>query len=232
MNLVIRDAVDLRAAGRPVIGTVYGALLNFRDALDALGDAMEKPPYKAPPRAPVLYMKPRNTFAVHDAAIAVPRGESALAMGGTLGVVIGRVACRVRESDALSHVAGYTIANDVSIAHDSLYRPSIRQKCGDGFLPIGPRIVARDRIADPNDVTIDVAVDGISRQRASTRGLVRPIGKLLADVTEFMTLMPGDVLLVGVAANPPLAHAGQCVSVTIEGIGTLANSLVAVETPS
>ena len=148
-------------------------------------------------------------------------------MGGTLGVVIGRVACRVREAEALSHVAGYTVANDVGVPHENLFRPSIRQTCRDGFCPIGPRVVARHRVRDPDDLTIDVAIDGVSRQMACTRNLVRRVPKLIADVTEFMTLAPGDVLLVGVAANAPLARPGQRVAVSIDGVGVLANTLVA-----
>jgi 5-oxopent-3-ene-1,2,5-tricarboxylate decarboxylase/2-hydroxyhepta-2,4-diene-1,7-dioate isomerase len=225
MDLVIRDALDIAAFARPAIGNVYGALLNFRDALESLGGAVNAPPYKAPPRAPVLFVKPRNTWAAAGAAIAVPRGVAALAMGGTLGVVIGRVACRVQEVDARDHIAGYTIANHVSVPHESYFRPSIRENCRDRFCPIGPRIVARDRL-DPDVVTIDVAIDGVSRQRACTRDLVRPVAKLIVEVSEFMTLHPGDVLLVGIAARPPLARAGQAVSVTIDGIGVLDNVLV------
>jgi len=230
MDLVIRDAIDLRPEQRtawPAPGNVYGALLNFKNALAALGEAATQPPYKAPPRAPVLYIKPRNALAAHGARIVVPRGVAALRMGGTLGVVIGRLACRVREEDALAHVAGYTLANDVSVPHDSYFRPAVRQTCRDGFCPVGPRIVAREAVGDPDDLTIDVAVDGVSHQRASTRDLVRPVGRLIADVTEFMTLVPGDVLLVGVAANAPLACAGQRVTVSIEGVGSLENALVA-----
>jgi len=211
----------------PVAGTIYGALLNFKDALAALGGAVTQPPYKAPPRAPVLYLKPRNTHSAHGAAIVVPRGIEALAMGGTLGVVIGRMACRVPERDALSFVAGYTVANDVSVPHDNYYRPSIRYKCLDGSCPLGPWVIARRHVANPDDLTLRVSVDGVERQRANTRDLVRPVAKLLADVTEFMTLRPGDVLLVGVAANAPLARAGQRVSVSVDGVGTLDNVLVA-----
>jgi 5-oxopent-3-ene-1,2,5-tricarboxylate decarboxylase/2-hydroxyhepta-2,4-diene-1,7-dioate isomerase len=207
------------------LNTVYGTLLNFSGALAALGEATTKPPYKAPPVAPVLYIKPRNTIAEDGAPVVVPRGVEQLVMGGTLGVVIGRVACRVREADALACVAGYTVVNDVSVPHASYFRPSIREKCRDGFCPIGPRIVARDRI-EAGDVAIEVAIDGQTRQRASTRDLVRPVSRLIADVTEFMTLVPGDVLCVGVDAGAPLARAGQSVSVTIAGIGTLSNPLV------
>ena len=210
----------------PVRGAVYGTLLNFRDALAALGDAATKPPYRAPPQAPVLYIKPRNTRSAHNRPIVVPPGVTALEMGASLGVVIGRTACRVRESDAMAFVAGFTIANDVSIPHD-YYRPSIRSKCRDGFCPLGPWVIARRHVSTPDALDIRVDIDGVLRQRANTRDLVRPIGRLLADVTEFMTLAPGDVLMVGVPGGAPLAQAGQRVTITIDGVGTLANPLVA-----
>jgi len=231
MDLGIREAIALGGGSPQWPGAVYGVLLNFADALAALGSAVHEPPYKAPPRAPVLYMKPRNTLAADGAHIVVPRGIDALRMGGTLGLVFGRVACRVREADALAHVAGYTVVNDVCVPHESYFRPPVRQNCRDGFCPIGPRIVASRLVPDPGNVSIDVAVDGISRQRASTRDLVRPLPKLIADVTEFMTLVPGDVLLVGVAAGAPLARAGQRVTVSVEGVGALTNTLVAGEAP-
>jgi len=211
----------------PVCGAVYGTLLNFRDALAALGDAVREPPYKAPPTAPVLYVKPRNTHSAHERPIVVPRGVPELEMGASLGLVIGRVACRVPERDALSFVAGYTIANDVSVPHDNYYRPSIRMKCRDGFCPLGPWVIARRHVADPNALALRVTIDGVERQRAQTRDLVRPVHRLLADVTDFMTLLPGDVLLVGVPAAAPRARAGQRVAIAIDGVGTLANTLVA-----
>lgn len=207
-------------------GTVYGSLLNFRSALDALGDQVHRPPYKTPPRAPVLYIKPRNTLAADGDAIAVPEGVAELEMGASLGLVIGRTACCVRETDALSFVAGYVIVNDVSVPHDSYYRPSLRFKCRDGFCPIGTP-VAREAVGDPNALTWVVEVDGVEVQRASTTGLVRPVERLLTEVSEFMTLHPGDVLMVGVPAGAPRAGAGQRVSISIPGLGRLQNTLIA-----
>jgi len=207
-------------------GTVYGSLLNFRSALDALGDQIHRPPYKTPPRAPVLYIKPRNTLAADGDAIAVPEGVTGLEMGASLGIVIGRTACCVRETDALSFVVGYVIVNDVSVPHDSYYRPSLRFKCRDGFCPIGTP-VAREAVGDPNALTVVVEVDGVEVQRASTTGLVRPVERLLAEVSEFMTLHPGDVLMVGVPAGAPRAGAGQRVSISIPGLGRLQNTLIA-----
>ena len=92
-------------------GTVYGTLLNHADALAALGAAVHAPPYKAPPQAPVLYIKPRNTWVGEGDAIVVPAGVEALEIGATLGLVIGRAASRVGEGEALQFVAGAVIVN-------------------------------------------------------------------------------------------------------------------------
>lgn len=211
----------------PTRGTVYGTLLNHRDALAALGNQMNAAPYKAPPKAPILYIKPRNTVVGHRVPVAVPADAAELEMGATLGIVIGRTASRVAESEALTFVAGYTVVNDISVPHASVYRPSMRFKCRDGFCPMGPAIVARARVPDPNALDIAVAIDGQTVQHSRAAGLVRPVARLIADVTEFMTLFPGDVLTVGVAAGAPRARVGQTVTITIHGVGQLENTLVA-----
>jgi len=207
--------------------TLYGVLLNYRGALAALGEAVNKPPYKAPPKAPVLYIKPANTWIGDGAPIPVPSNVEALQMGAALGVVIGRTACRVSAESALDHVAGYTVVNDVSMPHDSYYRPSVRLKCRDGFCPIGATIVERVRVPNPEALAVRVFVDGVLRQQNTTANLVRSTRRLIADVTEFMTLAAGDVLLTGVPENAPLARAGQRVAIEIEGVGRLENPLVA-----
>ena len=209
----------------PTRGTVYGTLLNHADALAAIGDQVNAAPYKAPPRAPVLYIKPRNTLAGHREPVVVPEGVAEVEIGATLGVVIGTTACRIAEAEALSFVAGYTVVNDISVPHASYYRPSLRFKCRDGFCPIGPAVVARKMVSDP--ISLTVAVDGKTVHRSRIDRLVRPVAQLLADVTEFMTLRPGDVLMVGVAAGAPRARAGQRVTITINGVGVLETPLVA-----
>ncbi|SLN70924.1 fumarylacetoacetate hydrolase family protein [Oceanibacterium hippocampi] len=223
--------VEQLDAGIPVDGTVYGTLLNFRGTLAALGEAMRQPPYKEPPKAPVLYLKPWNTWRRCGDTIPVPEGVEALEMGGTLGVVIGRDARRVREADALDHVAGYVVVNDVTIPHASLHRPSIRQRCQDGFCPIGPWVAARADVGDPGDLEIRIHVDGELRARNTTANLVRPLACLLAEVTAFMTLSAGDVLLVGLPDNAPEARAGQTVRVEIDGVGWTENRLVPAREP-
>ena len=211
-------------------GVVYGALLNHQTAWLSLGESGGQPPYNGAPRAPVLYLKPRNTLLGGGEAVQVPVGTPELEIGACLGLVIGRPACRVQEATALDYLAGYLIVNDVSIPHRAYYRPSIRFKARDGFCPIGPRVVPRAAIADPDDLSIRVLIDGELKQQARTSQLLRPVRRLLADVTEFMTLAPGDILAVGAAAPAPLISAGQLACIEIEGLGKLENPFVQATT--
>ena len=207
-------------------GTVYGTLLNHRRALEALGSAVDAPPYKGAPKAPVLYVKPRNTLARSGDPIEVPADAGALEVGAALGLVIGRTACRVGVDDALDYLAGYTVVADYSGPHDSFYRPSIRFKARDGSCPIGPALATRDRIADADDLVVEVSVDDQVVHTTSTCGMIRNVRHLLADVTEFMTLRPGDVLMLGVAAGAPRVGAGHRVGVAIPLVGRIDNTLV------
>jgi 5-oxopent-3-ene-1,2,5-tricarboxylate decarboxylase/2-hydroxyhepta-2,4-diene-1,7-dioate isomerase len=209
-------------------GTVYGALLNHRTALEALGAAVHQPPYNGPPQAPVLYIKPRNTLASHGDPIAVPQGLTELEIGASLGLVIGHPCCHLAVHQALEHVAGYLIVNDVSVPHLPYYRPSIAAKARDGFCPLSARVVPRSSIADPDALTVRVFIDGELRQTSDTAQLVRPVARLLAEVTEFMTLLPGDILAVGVAAPAPRVRAGQRARIEIEGLGQLENPVIGV----
>ena len=210
----------------PHRGTVYGTSLNHHDALAAMGGAVHNPRSKAPRQAPTLHIKPRNTWLAAGEAIVVPHGVEAVGVGATLGLVIGRSACRVSEADAMSFVAGYVIVNDVSVPQLSHYRPSLRSKARDSFCPIGP-FVPRHAIGAPDALAISVAIDGRTVHQCSTAGLIRPVARLLAEVSDFMTLAPGDVLTVGVAAGAPRARVGQVVCIVINGLGRLENPLVA-----
>ncbi|HEY6511473.1 MAG TPA: fumarylacetoacetate hydrolase family protein [Burkholderiaceae bacterium] len=208
-------------------GTVYGVLLNHAPALAALGGQVNEAPYKAPPKAPVLYVKPRNTLAAAGSSTVVPAGVEALQIGANLGIVIGRPACRVAERDALSFVAGYVIVDDLSVPHESYYRPSVRFKALDGSCVIGTP-VARVAVADPDALAVRVFVDGELAQRADTGERIRPVARLLADITDFMTLSPGDIVLLGTAATAPTARAGQRIAVEIDGLGRVEHALAAV----
>lgn len=210
----------------PISGTVFGTLVNFKGVLEGLADAVNDKPYLSPPNAPVLYIKPANTFNRYGASIPMPEGISKLEMGASLGIVIGKKAIAVKEETALNYVAGYTIVNDVSVPHDSIYRPAVQHKSRDGFCPIGPWIIDRKAIVNPDDLTIRVYINDELLQENSTTNLIRPVARLLADVTEFMTLSPGDVLLVGVPEEAPQANVGDKVRIEIAGIGSLENIIV------
>jgi len=214
----------------PVSGTVYGTALNFRGALAALGEAVHAAPYLAPPRAPILYIKPRNTWIGHGASIRLPAGHDSIVVGPTLGVVIGAAATRVSAASALEHVAGYVVVNDVALAHSSYYRPAISQQCRDSFCPLGPWLMPRAYLDDPDALGIRVYINDALQLQSSTSQLIRPVRQLLADVSAFMTLCQGDVLLVGLPEGLPQARAGDVVTVEIEGLGRLTNPVVA-ETP-
>jgi 5-oxopent-3-ene-1,2,5-tricarboxylate decarboxylase/2-hydroxyhepta-2,4-diene-1,7-dioate isomerase len=209
-------------------GVVYGVLLNDPASLAALGDAVHGLPYKAPPRAPVLYLKPRNTLAGDGSTLHVPAGFDGVEIGAALGMVIGRTACRVEEADALAHVAGYVAVNDACLPHDSYYRPSLRWRARDGFCPMATTVAHASAVPDPDAVDMRVTVDGVAVHVTSTRGRVRGAARLLADVTAFMTLQPGDVLLLGASHGAPTARAGQAVRVEIDGVGHV-DSRVAFE---
>lgn len=207
-------------------GVVYGALLNHKPALQALGDAVGQPPYKAAPVAPVLYVKPRNTLARDGDRVVVPSDVSELEIGATLGIVIAKPSCRLSLKNALEHVAGYTIVNDLSVPHASFYRPSIPMKARDGFCTIGPRVVPVNEVSQHYALSVKVYVDGVLKQNTTTGERLRSVAQLIVDVTEFMTLQAGDVLMLGPSYGAPRATAGQHVAIEIEKLGRLANSLV------
>ncbi|CAG9194082.1 5-carboxymethyl-2-oxo-hex-3- ene-1,7-dioate decarboxylase [Paraburkholderia tropica] len=210
-HALLASGVRCRA---PVSGAVYGTLLNDRHALEALGDAMNAPPYKALPRAPILYLKPRNTLAGHGARVIVPDANG-VQVGASLGIVIGRTAARVQAHDAFDYIAGYTLVADLCVPHASVYRPSVRFRARNHFCVIGPALIAREYVSNPDDLAIHVDIDSAPRFSATTSTSVRGVAQLLADVTDFMTLAPGDVVTLGVPHGAPVAHAGQRATLAI-----------------
>ncbi len=201
-------------------GTVYGTLMNHPGSLAALGDAVQQAPYKAPPLAPVLYIKPRNTLLAPGAAPQVP-ADCELEIGAALGIVLGRTACRLTAAKVFDAVAGYCIVADLCAPHPQFYRPSVRLRARDASCAAGPVVMPSASVPDPDALAITVSVDGAVVQRASTAGMQRGVAQLLVDVTEFMTLQPGDVLMLGLNPGAPRLRAGQSASIEIEGLGRL-----------
>jgi 5-oxopent-3-ene-1,2,5-tricarboxylate decarboxylase/2-hydroxyhepta-2,4-diene-1,7-dioate isomerase len=203
--------------------TVYGAAPDFKQALEALGGALYRDPYRKPPVAPV-YIKPANTLIGDRGTIPCPRDVAMLRMAVTFGIVIGRRACQVAESQALGYIGGYAVANDVSIPHASYLRPAIREECRDRFCPLGARQVAK---LNPDLAEIRIFVNDALRAVNTTGNLVRSAARLSEDVTEFMTLEEGDVLLAGEPDNSPLACPGDVVRAEVEEAGAIGNPVVA-----
>lgn len=210
----------------PVSGTIYGALLNYKGTLAALGAEVNEAPYKEPPKAPILYIKPVNTIIGYGMPIPLPNGVPELEAGAALGVVIGRNASRVKEDEAMEYVKGYTVVNDISVPHKSFYRPAISQKARDGFCPVGPWIIERDAVANPDALGIRVFVNGELRQENTTENLIRSVSRLIADISDFMTLSSGDMLLIGVPENAPIVHVGDRIRIEIDEVGILENTVL------
>lgn len=206
------------------LGTVYGVLLNDPATVARLSPEFDSAPYKAAPKAPVLYIKPRNTFAASGAAVAVPAAPGELRIDATIGLVIGKAATRVSVAEALSHVVGYVVVSDATLPHENYYRPAIRHRCRDGFCPIGA-MTAADGF-DTNAAALSVAVNGSKVYERSFAALVRPAAQLISDVSEFMTLLPGDVLLLGPGEGSPVVRAGDSVTITVPGLAALSHTVV------
>ena len=203
--------------------TVVGCLLNFRGAWQAAEPVMHQEPHFRPPQHAVLYLKPANTWRGSGDDIVLPEGVTQVEVGATLGVVIGRAASRISEPQALDFIAGYVPVNDVTVPHTALLRPPIKQKCRDSFCPIGE--IAPRAGRNPDTLAIRAFVNGQLRAESHTSQMIRPVARLLAEITDFMTLEEGDLLLVGVPENMPLAGAGDRVAVEIEGVGRVENTI-------
>jgi 5-oxopent-3-ene-1,2,5-tricarboxylate decarboxylase/2-hydroxyhepta-2,4-diene-1,7-dioate isomerase len=220
-QLPSQPPVRLDQAPWALSGTVLGVLMNHRPALAALGDALHQPPYKAPPKAPVLYVKPRNTWLASGGTVVLPADAPELEFGATLAAVIGRPARSVPAAGALDHVAGWLLVADLCVPHAVYYRPSLRWRVRDGFCPLGPAVAPRAAVPEPDALTLSVAVNGQVVHEANTGDRVRDLATLIADVSEFMTLNAGDLLMLGVAHGAPRVSAGQALRVTAPGLAAL-----------
>lgn len=180
------------------------------------------------PEFPLYFMKPRTTLIGHGAAIVCPRDSSVVHYEAELVVVIGRGGRRIPERTALEHVLGYTCGNDVS-ARD-WQRKEMAQgfllhgKAYDTFAPLGPVV---DTDVDGRDLAIQLRRNGEVKQRSRTSQLIFGIPTLISDLSQFLTLEPGDVIMTGTTAGVGPITPGDVVEVEIEGIGTLRNPVVA-----
>jgi 2-keto-4-pentenoate hydratase/2-oxohepta-3-ene-1,7-dioic acid hydratase in catechol pathway len=210
-------------------GKIVCVGLNYRSHLAEIGETV--------PEYPILFQKPSTSIIGHEQAIVLPRVSRQVDYEGELAVVIGRRGKYIPQSQSLSYVAGYTCANDVS-AHDIEFRTSqwTSGKMLDTFCPLGPVLVTADDVPDPDRLHLQTRLNGQIVQDACTSDMVFPVPFLISYVSSLATLEPGDVILTGTPAgigcnrNPQVfLKAGDHLSVQIDGIGTLANAVVAEE---
>ncbi len=216
-----------RVEGRPRLGACVGRVgklvaigLNYRDHARETGAEL--------PGEPLLFMKATSAICGPDDPLEIPPGSSETDWEVELGVVIGRRAKRVSRADALAHVAGYCAVNDVSERHWQKQRGGqwVKGKSHDSFAPLGPWLVTRDEVPDPQALRLWLDVDGERRQDGSTRDMVFGVAELVSYVSHFMTLEPGDLLSTGTPAGvgagrvPPLfLRPGQELVLEVEGLG-------------
>ena len=202
------------------VGTVYGTLLNFRREHALWAPRMHETPYKAPPAAPVLYIKTANTFTLSGRAIPLPRGVSEVEVAASLGLVAGEG----------GRVAGAVLFNDVAVPHQSYYRPPVKFRCVDGFLGVGDAVRPLTDLGELAALVLELRVDGVMRHRTALVELVRDAAALWAEVNAFQSMRPGDVLMVGTDClddgSRPRVKAGDAVEITATGFAPLVNHFV------
>lgn len=199
-----------------IAGDIYGVVLNDRQELHELTESFFDKPYLVPPVAPVVYMKPRS--AVTRGPVRVKAGE-VLQAASTLALLFARDAARCSESDALDCVGAACLAIDFSLPQTSYYRPAVGQKNRDGFLALG------DWIPFTLPSAIDTHIDGKVVHDWPLDRLLRSPAQLIADLSAFMTLRAGDVLLVGLPGDAPHIGAGQSISVSAPGLPAIHSAI-------
>ncbi|HEX5899309.1 MAG TPA: fumarylacetoacetate hydrolase family protein [Solirubrobacteraceae bacterium] len=204
-------------------GKIVCVGLNYHDHAEEGGAEL--------PKAPLLFAKWSNTLIGHGDPIVLPAESEQVDYEAELGVVIGTTAKHVSERDALDVVQGFICVNDVS-ARDLQFADGqwTRGKSPDSFCPVGPRLVPREEIDDPQALAIRCVLNGETMQDSSTSQMIFSVAEIIAYVTRVITLEPGDLIAtgtpagVGVFRDPKvLLKDGDEVSVEIEGLGTLTN---------
>lgn len=194
--------------------------LNYRDHADETGAAY--------PTEPVVFLKATSSIQGPDDDVILPRGSVKSDWEVELGVVIGKKAKHVSEAEALEYVAGYCVVNDLSEREFQLERGGTwdKGKACDTFGPIGPWLVTRDEVPDPQALRLWLDLDGVRRQDGNTGNMIFSVAQTVSYLSDFMTLHPGDVIStgtphgVGLGQQPPeYLRAGQSIRLGIEGLG-------------
>jgi 2-keto-4-pentenoate hydratase/2-oxohepta-3-ene-1,7-dioic acid hydratase in catechol pathway len=204
-------------------GKIICVGLNYRDHAEETGAEI--------PKAPLLFAKWGNTLIGHGDPIVLPPESREVDYEAELGVVIGTGGRHIAEAQALDHVRGYICVNDVS-ARDLQFADGqwTRGKSPDTFCPVGPRLVPREEIADPQALAIRCILNGETMQDSSTANMIFSVAEIISYVSRTVTLDPGDLIAtgtpagVGVFRDPKvLLEDGDEVTVEIEGVGALTN---------
>ena len=194
--------------------------LNYRDHAAETGQEV--------PTEPVIFFKATSSLSGPNDQVVIPLGSTKLDWEVELAFVIGREARYVRKRDALDHIAGYVLHNDYSERAFQLERGGqwVKGKSADTFAPLGPFLATRDEIPDPGHLDLWLTVNGATRQKSNTEQMVFGVSDLVSYVSQFMTLLPGDVIStgtppgVGLGMNPPAyLKPGDVVALGIQGLG-------------
>ncbi len=210
------------------VGKIMCIGLNYSDHAAEAG--MEVPP------EPVLFMKATSAISGPNDDVVIPRNSKKSDWEVELGVVIGKHAKYVSESEALNYVAGYLVVNDLSEREFQVERSGqwVKGKSCDTFAPLGPWLVTRDEVADPQDLGMWLELNGEKVQDGSTKTMVYGVAHLVSYLSQFMSLHPGDVIStgtppgVGLGMDPPrYLVPGETMRVGIDGLGVQQQTTVA-----
>ena len=188
------------------------------------------------PTEPIIFMKATSAIVGPNDVVEIPRKSVKTDWEVELGVVIGKTAKYVSEQDALQHVAGYCVINDLSEREFQLERQGqwTKGKSADTFGPTGPWLVTRDEIPDPQHLPMWLEVNGVRRQNGSTATMVFGVARLVSYLSQFMSLRPGDIIStgtppgVGLGLKPPVfLKPGDVLTLGIEGLGQQRQEVVA-----
>ena len=214
--------------GNPRIGACVGNIgkflcigLNYSDHAAETGAAI--------PEHPILFFKANSAIVGPNDDVSMPRGSVKTDWEVELGVVIGKTAKYVNQAEALDHVAGYCIVNDVSERHfqKKLTGQWTKGKSCDTFGPTGPWLVTRDEIADPQNLDMTLDVNGKRMQNGNTRTMIFTVAEIIEHLSNLMTLHPGDVISTGtppgvgeaIKPDPVFLKTGDVMELSIEGLG-------------
>jgi 2-keto-4-pentenoate hydratase/2-oxohepta-3-ene-1,7-dioic acid hydratase in catechol pathway len=210
------------------IGKIIGVGLNYRAHAAECNLAL--------PKEPTLFLKPGSALAGPDGPVIMPQGGTALDWEVELGVVIGEPGAYIQPGQAMRHVAGYVLGIDFSERVFQFDRggQGFKGKSSDSFAPLGPWFVSADEVPDPQALRLTLSVNGTVRQDGDTADMIFPVAELVATISRFMSLQPGDVILTGTPAGvgmgqqpPSYLRLGDVVTAEAGRLGTQSHTVVA-----